>query len=578
MSETDAARREWKACLKLARALKPFVHRGALQYFFVSPVLPREPMNQKRIRKVWRAQVADIAEGKIPERLLLYVHIPFCPRLCKYCIYYRVKAGPERIDAYLDHLNEEIRYLAPVFDSTAFSVAYLGGGTPTVLTESQLARLLGMLDQGFPRTPGGEWAFETSPYTLNEKKARLLADHGYNRASFGVQTLARGALKKVGRDQQTIRQIDKTIRTLKKFNYYTNLDLIHGLPGNTLATTLADVERLLKMQPTSITLQLLSPYTPPLEGVGDAMGLEELKARVEPVADRFGYQVDQMATCLTIVNPGQDNLLHRETAKVLDGVNYNDITLRPQSLLGLGPTARSYIYGRLKYEYDPYPVDAPFDPEMNIAMGRMRTLLDDKRHWIVYHLSQFGHFSANKFAEQFQETVDQAFPLEMERLTALGRLTRTEEGFQHISSDFTERFAAELFFVGARKLHAAWQDVERRDRAKGANEEPTLSHFRSDGRLWLEHGAKRLRVALVEYTGQEDCYGHSGGFGFFLSADGFDRKGRLDPHAQVAVEGFSRLFELVVSKDHPSDTAALGSALIARAKKLTKIGIRLYES
>src|SRR5207244_576870 len=126
-----------------------------------------------------------------------YVHVPFCAHHCNYCDF-AITVGQERqIDRYLDALSMELRRLdAPQPVSTLF----LGGGTPTYLTVSQLTRLLDIVLAWFPLEAGHEFSIEANPGTLDAEKLAILADHGVNRLSLGVQSFHAGHLRTLERD------------------------------------------------------------------------------------------------------------------------------------------------------------------------------------------------------------------------------------------------------------------------------------------------------------------------------------------------------------------------------------------
>ena len=114
----------------------------------------------------------------------LYVHIPFCARKCSYCDFNSIVSEKGIIDRYLHSLEKEIRTIEGQY---VFKTVYIGGGTPSVLTETQLEKLLFSMSRHIPVFEVQEYTVEVNPGTLTENKAALLKEYGVNRISLGVQ-------------------------------------------------------------------------------------------------------------------------------------------------------------------------------------------------------------------------------------------------------------------------------------------------------------------------------------------------------------------------------------------------------
>ena len=139
----------------------------------------------------------------------LYVHVPFCKAKCAYCAFYSVPAEREIIDSYFTGLEQEVNRRASEAPSGVFSL-YLGGGTPTVLNSSDLAKLLELIHRHFISEPQikesqssfqkpAEKTCEANPGTLDAEKMAVLVDYGINRISLGAQSFNDRILKTLGR-------------------------------------------------------------------------------------------------------------------------------------------------------------------------------------------------------------------------------------------------------------------------------------------------------------------------------------------------------------------------------------------
>ena len=125
-----------------------------------------------------------------PAQLSLYLHIPFCHKLCYYCGCNKVVTRHQhKADIYLDGLAAEMALYAPLLSDKTISQLHFGGGTPTFLTEVQLSRLMTLLQQHFTIDRDAEISIEIDPRSCTDNKLRHLRTLGFNRVSFGVQDL-----------------------------------------------------------------------------------------------------------------------------------------------------------------------------------------------------------------------------------------------------------------------------------------------------------------------------------------------------------------------------------------------------
>ncbi len=188
--------------------------------------------------------------------LSLYVHLPFCDTVCYYCACNKIATKDRgRADVYLDYLEREIALVRSEF-SVAPDVTqlHLGGGTPTFLTNAQLSRLLQMLKEAFAFTLDAECSIEIDPRRLNDGALELLADHGFNRLSIGVQDLDPAVQKAVNRLQPAA-LTQAVLEKGRALGYRSiNLDLIYGLPKQSVSTMQATLSTVLSWRPERIAL------------------------------------------------------------------------------------------------------------------------------------------------------------------------------------------------------------------------------------------------------------------------------------------------------------------------------------
>lgn len=188
--------------------------------------------------------------------LSLYVHLPFCDTVCYYCACNKIATKDRgRADVYLDYLEREIALVRSEFSvAPAVSQVHLGGGTPTFLTNAQLSRLMQMLKEAFAFTLDAECSIEIDPRRLNDGALELLGDHGFHRLSIGVQDLDPAVQKTVNRLQPAA-LTQAVLEKGRALGYRSiNLDLIYGLPKQSVATMQATLSTVLTWRPERIAL------------------------------------------------------------------------------------------------------------------------------------------------------------------------------------------------------------------------------------------------------------------------------------------------------------------------------------
>ena len=148
----------------------------------------------------------------------LYFHIPFCPKLCPYCSFYVEVGGKNKTTRFLDALLREVEVAAQRWPLRPHTI-YFGGGTPSALTESQLAYLLIGLRDRLDLAEVREWEMESNPATIRASKAHLLRELGITRLSLGVQSWDDATLKTLGRVHNA-RQAEETFKARPAFGSF----------------------------------------------------------------------------------------------------------------------------------------------------------------------------------------------------------------------------------------------------------------------------------------------------------------------------------------------------------------------
>lgn len=295
-----------------------------------------------------------LSELPVGEPVSLYVHIPFCSRLCWYCACNtRAVNSHDAIGGYMRLLTREIALLAEALPGRMGARAlHLGGGTPNMLDPDDLDVLFGALRSAFAFEPGVEIAAELDPAVLTRSWVEAAARHGLNRVSLGVQNLSPEVQTAVNRPER-FEDLAECVRWLRLVGIESvNLDLMYGLPRQTTANTVSTIEAVLRLQPERIALfgyahvprmkphqKLLDEATLP----GPAERLDQFGAATERLRqagyvriglDHFAKPSDELAVAL------RQGRLHRnfqgyttDAARTLLGVGASAIGSLPQGLV-----------------------------------------------------------------------------------------------------------------------------------------------------------------------------------------------------------------------------------------------------
>ncbi|PJG83552.1 oxygen-independent coproporphyrinogen III oxidase [Caviibacterium pharyngocola] len=196
------------------------------------------------------------AAARYPERpLSLYVHIPFCHKLCYFCACNKtITRHRHKADIYLDYLEKEIQTRAALFRQRTVTQIHWGGGTPTYLSEQQSARLMAMLRANFTIAPQAEISIEMDPREIELSMLEHLHRIGFNRISMGVQDFNKDVQKAVNREQDEDFIQALLVRARELGFKSTNLDLIYGLPLQTVESFMFTLQKVIELNPDRLSV------------------------------------------------------------------------------------------------------------------------------------------------------------------------------------------------------------------------------------------------------------------------------------------------------------------------------------
>jgi oxygen-independent coproporphyrinogen III oxidase len=263
--------------------------------------------------------------------LLIYLHIPFCHRVCPYCSFYKHTPGATPIGRFIDALSAEAKQRI----SSPPRTVYLGGGTPSMLSPGHLRRLFSALHETIDFSTLDEVTLEANPATFDLEKARLFRELGVTRVSLGIQSFAPHVLESLGREH-TAEQASESVTILREAGIpEVNIDLMFSIPGQSEA----DWENTLR-HAASLTPDHISAYNLTYEE--DTAFFESLRRGEvgvnEDIDARFFHLADDFLTA--------EGFEHYETsnyAKPGKHSSHNQGYWRGEGYLGLGPSAVSTL-------------------------------------------------------------------------------------------------------------------------------------------------------------------------------------------------------------------------------------------
>ena len=188
------------------------------------------------------------------KRLGLYIHIPFCDRICNYCDFIAFQGANSKIKEYVEALKKEIELKGN--KNFLIDSIFIGGGTPSFIDGKYIFEILEKVKENFTVLDNIEISIETNPKTFDEKKLEYYKSAKINRVSIGVQSFNDKILKELGRNHNSKEALE-SIELVKKFGFDINLDLIFGYQSQTIEDILYDFEMVKNINPEHISYYAL---------------------------------------------------------------------------------------------------------------------------------------------------------------------------------------------------------------------------------------------------------------------------------------------------------------------------------
>lgn len=318
----------------------------------------------------------------------IYIHFPFCKKKCLYCGFYRVKESRANWNRFVKAvINEYKRRRVP---ESGIATLYMGGGTPSLAPVSVIRRFREMIPFEI-----GEFTIEVNPDDVTEKKARAWKEAGVNRVSMGVQSLIDEELKSIGR-RHTAEQAMRAYDILRKYFSNISLDLMFGLPGQTIESLSFTIDNFLKMRPEHISAySLMYEERASITRMRDSGMIEETDEDISVrmfrlISDslkKAGYERYEISNyCL----PGYRS-------------HHNSNYWKGKPYIGLGPAAHSYNGKTVRF-WNIYHVEKYQD--VYCSMSRMVDTIEDREERdsllkkMIDEIVEFEHLTVFEFMEE----------------------------------------------------------------------------------------------------------------------------------------------------------------------------------
>ncbi len=279
---------------KLMRRLTEEIGEGAAADYFESKLLV-SPEKIALCREVGASEDAITALSQ-PDSFSLYISIPFCPSRCSYCSFvsHSVEKAGRLIPGYVELLQKEIARTGRLAAEAALRLetVYIGGGTPTTLSAEQLARVMAAVAAHFDLSCLREYTVEAGrPDTITAEKLRAMKAGGATRISINPQTMEDRVLAAVGR-RHTAAQTEEAFRLARRLGFDNiNMDLIAGLPADTVAGFARTMDRILELDPESVTIHTLSMKRASRLSMGGLLPEQEAGKTAEEMVELGGRRL-----------------------------------------------------------------------------------------------------------------------------------------------------------------------------------------------------------------------------------------------------------------------------------------------
>ena len=344
----------------------------------------------------------------------IYIHVPFCKKKCEYCDFYSV-TSLEAADKFAETIEKEIELRSKYLEGTKVETIYFGGGTPSLLTESDLEHILSTIQNRFNLSENIEVTIEANPDDLSPAKLRNFRKVGFNRISMGVQSFANSDLLYLGRRHNSQQAVNSVIWANEAGFDNISIDLIYGLPSSSNRIW----EENLRMA-FSLPVKHLSCYHLIYEE-GTPLTRKVDRGLVLPVDEETSVKQFEILQ----QKAGENGFIHYEISNLAkeDFYSKHNVSYWQQvPYLGLGPSAHSY--NGFSREWNPSSLNSWFESIGNREIATEKEILTETEKYNEYLITSLRTI----WGLNLKQLIKQFGPMRVEELLKISK-KYIEKGF-----------------------------------------------------------------------------------------------------------------------------------------------------
>ena len=348
--------------------------------------------------------------------LELYIHIPFCIRKCNYCDFLSFAETESGIAQYCQALKEEIKRTGDQAEGIGVRSVFIGGGTPSILEAEQITEIMTCIRNNFSIEKNAEITIESNPGTLNAEKLNCYHELGINRLSIGLQSTDDDCLRRLGRIH-TFQEFEKNYEQARKSGFQNiNIDLMSGLPGQSLRGYEDTLNRVTELKPEHISSYslIIEEGTPfyksdsVLQQLPDEDTERKMYERTKEILAQQGYERYEISNYA------------RQGRECIHNLGYWEQV----PYLGMGLGASSFYNGARfsnernfrKYLSTPYH---PFEHREDYVQVSREEQMEDT---MIFGLRKMKGISVSEFEREFGTPIWEMYGSVIERYSNLGLL------------------------------------------------------------------------------------------------------------------------------------------------------------
>lgn len=428
-------------------------------------------LDAHEIRSRWKTFIKSMAApGGLSHFFNFYLHVPFCPEICTFCVYPARKPRNNReIKSYIRSVKEELEFFSDTFEQTVFQNLYVGGGTPNFLENRNIEEIILSMKNAYRFVPEGMRIIECLPAALTREKIDTMIDLGFNRLSIGVQSLDEDVLKTSKRPFSSLSSTLKVIKyAADRKEISVNVDLMVGLYRDDKRKFIKTLRRIIPLRPDHITIYRFQPprayvrkhfrknysnyqkhFTEKFSGILETIIRE---------AGKSGYLID---------NPDESKqgwqITREGFVPAYDGkrpYEVNALAEISSSCFAVGEFANSHMFGAAAYRHAGRKRNT-FDPSRKLFHYRGVSIEHEMLRHIYYYIYKYRTLYPEKFKAKFNVDIEARFGSVIRELTGRGMIKIEKNHMNFTSEDVDDLFVASRLFLDRKTLIESFKNVDR---------------------------------------------------------------------------------------------------------------------